>query len=158
MAAAVCRRHGLVRCPKAEGARGQERQTEASARRCQARQHRAEGTLGIEAIGRHWSKDHGERIHRKLERQPARRAAERGNLRHPGRHTPKDRPLALRLQRCRAALPARQPDAARSAPDACTNQGRRTRRTCHETNPQLPISDRQNPVMNKRRSTAGHNS
>ncbi|MEO1909786.1 MAG: hypothetical protein ABGX10_05090 [Paracoccus sp. (in: a-proteobacteria)] len=65
--------------------------------------------------------------------------------------------MALRLQRCQAALLARQPDTpleARrtfalpnsSAPGAL----------CHETNPRLPISNRQTLVMNEGTTGAGH--
>ena len=59
-----------------------------------------------------------ERIHRELQRQPAGRVAERGNLRQPGRRTTKAGPLALRLQHGPAPLVPGKPDAAASAPDA----------------------------------------
>ena len=59
-----------------------------------------------------------ERLHRVLQRQPARRVPQRGDLRQPGRCPPHVGPLALRLQQCQAALLAGQPDPRRSAPDA----------------------------------------
>lgn len=45
------RRHWFE--PNGEG------QAEALGGRCDARQRRAEGSAGIEAMGRHWSEDHG---------------------------------------------------------------------------------------------------
>jgi Transposase and inactivated derivatives len=55
---------------------------------------------------------------RVVQRQPARRASERGDLRYPGRRPPEAGALALRLQHRQAAFIARQPSAARGAPDA----------------------------------------
>lgn len=53
-----------------------------------------------------------------FQRQPARRALERGDLRHPGRRPAQAGALALRLQRRQTAFLAWKPDTARSAPDA----------------------------------------
>lgn len=59
-----------------------------------------------------------ERLHRKFQWQPARRTPERGDPRHPGQRPPEAGALAIRLQRGQTAFLAREPDAARSAPDA----------------------------------------
>ncbi len=56
---------------------------------------------------------------RELQRQPAGRMPERGDLRQPRRRASNAGPLALRLQQCQAAFVTGKPDASRSAPDAC---------------------------------------
>jgi len=89
-----------------------------------------------------------ERLHRVIQRQPARRAAERGDIWHPRRRPPEAGALALRLQHRQAALIAREQNTVRSAPDAWAIWGLRARRACPAPNRRLSKPNPKTLVMN----------
>jgi len=60
-------------------------------------------TLSVRQTAAEW-------LHRKLQRQPARRVAQRGDLRHIRRCSPQAGPLAIRLQKRQTALITRKPN------------------------------------------------